>query len=81
MEPSHTLWLKHPRQQGATLIKPPKGTEDNVGSGSALIPMELPGHANREVVIDERQGLRLIEEQGAWRSQGFQALLEKCGEK
>jgi hypothetical protein len=56
VEPSHTLWLKHPRQQGATLIKPPKGTEDNVGSGSALIPMELPGHANREVVIDERQG-------------------------
>ena len=27
-------------------------------------------------VIDEQQGLRLIEDQGAWKSQGFQALLE-----
>lgn len=27
-------------------------------------------------VIDEQQGLRLIEEQGAWKTQGFQALLE-----
>jgi hypothetical protein len=27
-------------------------------------------------VIDEQQGLRLIEEQGAWKSHGFQALLE-----
>ncbi len=27
-------------------------------------------------VIDEGQGLRLIEEQGAWKSHGFQALLE-----
>jgi superfamily II DNA or RNA helicase len=26
--------------------------------------------------IDEQQGLRLIEEQGAWKSQGFQALLQ-----
>jgi hypothetical protein len=27
-------------------------------------------------VIDEAQGLKLIEEQGAWKSNGFQALLE-----
>jgi len=27
-------------------------------------------------MIDEEQGLRLIEEQGAWKTQGFQALLE-----
>jgi hypothetical protein len=27
-------------------------------------------------VIDEEQGLRLIEEQGAWKTNGFQALLE-----
>jgi hypothetical protein len=56
VEPVHILWLKHPRQHGASLVKPPAGTEDNVGSGSALIPIELPGHASKEVVIDERQG-------------------------
>ena len=27
-------------------------------------------------VIDEERGLRLIEEQGAWKTHGFQALLE-----
>ncbi|MCA9886655.1 MAG: hypothetical protein KC708_26975, partial [Anaerolineae bacterium] len=27
-------------------------------------------------IIDEEQGLRLIQEQGAWKSNGFQALLE-----
>ena len=58
----HTLWLKHPRQNGAKLIKPPKGTEDNVGAGSALVPVELAGHASKEMVIDERQGSRQAEE-------------------
>ena len=52
----HTLWLKHPRQHGAKLLRPPEGTEDNVGAGSALVPVEIAGHASRELVIDERQG-------------------------
>ena len=59
---AHTLWLKHPRQNGANLVKPPKGTEDNVGAGSALVPVEIAGHASKELVIDERQGSRQAEE-------------------
>jgi hypothetical protein len=58
----HTLWLKHPRQNGAKLLKPPKGTEDNLGAGSALVPVEITGHASKELVIDERQGSQQAEE-------------------
>jgi hypothetical protein len=58
----HTLWLKHPRQNGMKFIQPPKGTEDNVGAGSALVPVEIAGHASKELVLDERQGSRQAEE-------------------
>ena len=58
----HTLWLKHPRQNGAKLVKPPKGTEDNLGAGSALVPVEITGHASKELVIDERQGSQQAQE-------------------
>ena len=56
------LWLKHPRQNGMKLIQPPKGTEDNIGAGSALVPVEIAGHASKELVLDERQGSRQAEE-------------------
>jgi len=62
VDQSHTLWLKHPRQNGAKLVRPPKGTEDNVGAGSALVPVEIAGHASKELVLDERQGSRQGEE-------------------
>ena len=58
----HTVWLKHPRQNGMKFIQPPKGTEDNVGAGSALVPVEIAGHASKELVLDERQGSRQAEE-------------------
>ena len=62
VDQKYTLWLKHPRQNGAKLIGPPKGTEDNVGAGSALVPVEIAGHVSKELVIDERQGSRQAEE-------------------
>jgi hypothetical protein len=49
------LMLKHPRLAGARLEKPPAGTEDNVGTGSALVPAILPAHATATVTVDERQ--------------------------
>ncbi|HJX66872.1 MAG TPA: DUF4139 domain-containing protein [Polyangia bacterium] len=61
VDQSHTLWLKHPRQNGMKFIQPPKGTEDNVGAGSALVPVEIAGHASKELVLDERQGNRQAE--------------------
>ncbi|HEX3343276.1 MAG TPA: DUF4139 domain-containing protein, partial [Polyangiaceae bacterium] len=48
------LLVKHPRRGGARLFQPPKGTEDNVGTGSALVPTELPAHGKAEFVVDER---------------------------
>ncbi len=48
------LLVKHPRVVGARLDGPPKGTEDNVGTGSALVPVLVPAHATAELVVDER---------------------------
>jgi len=54
--------LKHPRVPGARLDKPPQGTEDNVGTGSALIPGVVAARASLEVVVDERQeSTRLVD--------------------
>lgn len=46
--------VKHPRQNGTKLHDPPPGTEDNVGTGSALVPADVQPHAKREIVVDER---------------------------
>ena len=48
------LLIKHPRRSGARLYQPPKGTEDTVGTGSALVPTELAAHGKQELVVDER---------------------------
>jgi hypothetical protein len=53
---TNTVWVKHLRASGYKLIGAPKGTEDNVGSGSALVPIELAGNASKELVLDERVG-------------------------
>ena len=46
--------VKHPRQNGARLFSPPKDTEDNVGTGTALVPANVPPHTTVELVVDER---------------------------
>jgi hypothetical protein len=50
--------IKHTRQAGSKLINPPKGTEDNVGSGSALVPTDVSARGHQQLVIDERQGVQ-----------------------
>jgi hypothetical protein len=49
------LLLKHPRIAGARLVAPPPGTEDNVGTGSALVPTTIAAHATTKLTVDERQ--------------------------
>ncbi|MDQ2646832.1 MAG: hypothetical protein M3020_23715 [Myxococcota bacterium] len=49
------LLVKHPRQPGARLFKPPAGTEDNVGTLTALIPIELRTRGKAELTVDERR--------------------------
>jgi hypothetical protein len=46
--------VKHPRMNGTRLNDPPLGTEDNTGTGSALVPATVPGHGKDKVVVDER---------------------------
>ena len=49
------LLVKHPRNAQARLFNPPKGTEDNVGTGTALVPIEAAAHAVSDLAVDERQ--------------------------
>jgi hypothetical protein len=52
------LLVKHPRAPGARLFAPPKGTEDNVGTGSALVPTSVAAHATSDLVVEERTNVR-----------------------
>jgi hypothetical protein len=49
------MLIKHPRNGGARLVAPPAGTEDNVGTGSALVPATVAAHATTKLTVDERQ--------------------------
>jgi hypothetical protein len=56
-EAAHVL-IKHPRTQGSRLFQPPTGTEDNVGTGSALVPLDVKPYGKGELVVDERSPLQ-----------------------
>jgi hypothetical protein len=50
--------VKHPRMYNTRLADPPKGTEDNTGTGTALVPVEVPKHATKVLDVDERRVMR-----------------------
>jgi hypothetical protein len=52
-DPAHLL-VKHPRSAGARLYQPPPGTEDNVGTGSALVPLDVKPYGSADLLVDER---------------------------
>lgn len=52
------VMVKHPRQSDTHLHAPPKGTEDLVGKGHALVPLGVAAHATTELVVDERRDLK-----------------------
>ena len=54
LDTTSKVLVKHPRASGTKLFQPPKGTEDNVGTGSALIPASVNPHATANLVVDER---------------------------
>jgi hypothetical protein len=56
-EKAAKLLVKHPRNAQARLFNPPKGTEDNVGTASALVPVDTAPHAVTDLTVDERQSL------------------------
>ena len=46
--------IKHGRRPSTRLFQPPKGTEDNVGTNTALVPMDAAPRGTGELVVDER---------------------------
>jgi hypothetical protein len=52
------LLIKHARNAGTRLFKPPPGTEDNTGTGSALLPTNVAAHGKTELVVEERRGVQ-----------------------
>jgi len=50
--------IKHARQWGTRLNNAPKGTEDNTGTGSALVPLEIVKHTSAVLDVDERKETR-----------------------
>jgi hypothetical protein len=49
------LMIKHPRAGSARMNNFPAGTEDNVGTGTALVPATVAARATADLVLDERQ--------------------------
>jgi hypothetical protein len=47
--------VKHPRAWNTRLHDAPKETEDNTGTGTALVPIEIPSHAQKVLDVDERR--------------------------
>jgi hypothetical protein len=52
---SAKLMIKHPRAGNARMNNFPVGTEDNVGTGNALVPTTVAARATADLVLDERQ--------------------------
>jgi hypothetical protein len=52
------MLVRHPRQAGTRLMSPAKDTEDNVGTGTALVPAKVLPHTTGEVLVDERATIR-----------------------
>ncbi|HVY27118.1 MAG TPA: DUF4139 domain-containing protein [Polyangiaceae bacterium] len=49
------LVIRHPRLSSARLFKPPTGTEDDLATSTALVPVPLKPRVRLELVVDERQ--------------------------
>ncbi|HKY41275.1 MAG TPA: DUF4139 domain-containing protein [Polyangiaceae bacterium] len=52
------LIVRHPRMHGARLFKPPVGTEDDIATSMALVPIPLKPRGRAELVVDERQAVQ-----------------------
>lgn len=58
--------VKHPRLHNTRLHNPPKDTEDNLGTGSALVPLSVPARGTAVLDVDERRTYR---QRADWLSQ------------
>jgi hypothetical protein len=54
--------VKHPRINGSRIERPAPGTEDNVGTGSALVPYDVGARSEGTLVVDERVSVQRFEQ-------------------
>jgi hypothetical protein len=52
------LIIRHARMASARLYKPPAGTEDDLATSMALVPIPLKPRGRAELVVDERQAVQ-----------------------
>jgi hypothetical protein len=52
------LIVRHARQHGARLHKPPANTEDNLATQQALVSVAIPARGKTELVVDERRAVQ-----------------------
>jgi len=52
------LLVRHRRRPGTRLYHPPPGSEDNTGTGTALLPMEVQARGRAELIVDERAAVQ-----------------------
>jgi hypothetical protein len=57
-EEASKLIIRHARMPSARLFKPPVGTEDDLATSMALIPIPLKPQGRAELVVDERQAVQ-----------------------
>ncbi len=60
-ETAAKVLVKHPRIPGSRIEKARPGTEDNVGTGSALVPYDLGPRSEGELAVDERVSIQRYE--------------------
>ena len=56
------VMVRHPRSVGWRLFEPPAGTEDNVGTATALVPTTVAAGKNGELAVEERNVTRRNED-------------------
>lgn len=56
------MLVRHGRIPGSRIHEPPQGTEDNVGTGTALVPTTVPPAKNGQLLVDERSTIRRRED-------------------
>ena len=49
------VMVKHPRLWNTRMFEAPKGTEDNTGTGTALVPVDVPKRSTKVLDVDERR--------------------------
>jgi hypothetical protein len=51
--------VRHARTHGMRLVKPPEGTDDQVGRGTALVPIRVDATASAELRVEERRAFQV----------------------